>query len=103
MMTKGKVCFLLLEFLSQLRTTPRPWTFKRAHVNDFFELGNARSWEDHDQLEWTLIVGATQVTLACFMLEREADPSSDDDQYFVLAYDEDEEEEENDDQILELR
>ena len=37
MMIEGKVRLLLLEFMSQLKSTPEPWTFKRAHVNDFSE------------------------------------------------------------------
>ena len=48
MMTKGKVRLLLPNFMPQLKSAPRPWTFKRANVNDFFELGDTRSWEDHD-------------------------------------------------------
>ena len=42
-MTKGMFCLLLLEFLQQLRSTTGPWTFKRAHVNYFFEIGNVGS------------------------------------------------------------
>ena len=41
MMTVGRVCLLLPNFMPQLKSTPRPWTFKRAHVNDFFESGDA--------------------------------------------------------------
>ena len=48
----------------QLKSTPRLWTFKMAHVNDFSESGDAGSWEDHDWLEWTSKVGTTQVTPA---------------------------------------
>ena len=47
MMIEGKVCLLLPEFMSQLKSTPRARTFKRAHVNDFFESGDVGSWEDH--------------------------------------------------------
>ena len=42
-MTKGKVRFLLPKFLLQLRSVLGPWTFKSAHVNDFFESGNTGS------------------------------------------------------------
>ena len=98
MMTKGKVRLLLPNFMPQLKSAPRPWTFKRANVNDFFESGDTRSWEDHDQSEWTLMVRETQVTLARFMLERDMDPSFDDDQHLVLT--QDEEEEEGDDGVI---
>lgn len=64
MMTEGKVHLLLPNFIPQFKSTPRPWIFKRAHVNDFSELGDAGLWEDHDWLEWTLKVGTTQVTPA---------------------------------------
>ena len=84
--------------MPQLKSTPRPWTFKRSHINDFHESGDARSWEDHDWPEWTSKVGTTQVTLARFMLERNMDPSSDDDQYLVLT--QDEEEEEGNDEVI---
>ena len=73
MMTKGKVCLCLPNFMPQLKSTPRPWTFKRTHVNDFSESGDMGSWEDHDWPEWTSKVGITQVTSACFMLERNMD------------------------------
>jgi len=98
MMTKGKVRLLLPNFMPQLKSAPRPWTFKRANVNDFFESGDTRSWEDHDWSEWTLMVRETQVTLARFMLERDMDPSFDDDQHLVLT--QDEEEEEGDDGVI---
>ena len=87
MMTK-KVRLLLPNFMPQLNITPRPWTFKRAHVNDFSESGDSGSWEDHDWPEWTLKVGTTQVTPTCFMLKCNMDPSSNDDQYLVLSQDE---------------
>ena len=76
MMTEGKFCVLLPKFMPQLKNAPGPWTFKRAHVNDFSELGDARSWEDHNWLEWTSKVVTTQVTPTHFMLERDMDPSS---------------------------
>ena len=41
MMTERKVCLLPPKFMPQLKSTPRPWTFKRAHVNCFSELGDA--------------------------------------------------------------
>ena len=94
MMTEGKVHLLLPKFMPQLRNAPGPCTFKTTHVNDFFESRNAGLWKDHDWPEWTLTAGATQVTLACFMLERDMNPSFDDDQYLVLT--QDGEEEEND-------
>ena len=93
-MTKGKIHFLLLEFLPQQRSAPKPWTFKRVYINDFFESGNAGSWEDHDWLEWTSTVGTTQVTLAHFMLKHDTDPPSKNNQHLVLAQDEEEEENE---------
>ena len=92
MMTKGKICLLLPNFMAHLKSTPRPWTFKRAHVNDFFESGDAGSQEDHDWSEWTSKVGTTRVTPAHFMLEHNIDPSSNDDQYLVLTQGEDKEE-----------
>nr|POF23842.1 hypothetical protein CFP56_49666 [Quercus suber] len=45
MMTEGKVRLLLPNFMPQLKSAPRPWTFKRANVKDFFELGDMGSWE----------------------------------------------------------
>ena len=51
MMTEGKVRLLLPNFMPQLKSTPGPWIFKRAYVNDFSELGDVGSWEDHDWLE----------------------------------------------------
>ena len=39
MMTEGKVHLLLPNFMTQLKSTFRPWTFKRAHINDFSKLG----------------------------------------------------------------
>ena len=85
-MTEGKVRLLLPNFMPQLKRTPRPWTFKRAHVNDFSKSGDAGAWEDHDWLEWTSKVGITQVTLAHFMLEHDMDPSSSvEDQYLMLT------------------
>ena len=59
MMIEGKVRLLLLEFMSQLKSTPEPWTFKRAHVNDFSESRDVGSWEDHDWSEWTSMIRAT--------------------------------------------
>ena len=59
MMTKGKVRLLLPNFKPQLKSTPGPWTFKRAHINDFSESGDAGSWEDHDWPEWSSKVGRT--------------------------------------------
>ena len=87
-MIEGKICLLLPEFMPQLRSTPEPRTFKKAHVNDFSKLGDAGSWEDHDWSEWTSSVEATQVTPACFMHERNMDPSSNNDQYLVLTQEE---------------
>ena len=84
MMVEGKVCLLLPNFMPQLKSAPRPWTFKRAHVNDFSKFGDTRSWEDHDWPEWTLKVGTTQVAPTHFMLERNMDPSFDDDQHLVV-------------------
>ena len=95
-MTEGKVRLFLPEFMPQLRSTPEPWTFKRAHVNNFSESRSVGSWKDHDWPEWTSIARTTQITLAHFMLERDMDPPSNDDQYLVLAQDEDEEEKEDD-------
>ena len=95
MMTEGKVRLLLPNFKPQLNSALGPWTFKRAHVNDFSESGDARSWEDHDWPEWTSKVGTTQVTPACFMLECNIDLSSDDDQYLVMN-----KEEEGDDEMI---
>ena len=92
MMIEVKVCLFLPQFMPQLMSAPRPWTFKRAHVNNLFDVGDAGSWEDHDWPEWTLMVGATQVTPARFMLERNMDPLSDDDQYLVLTQEEENEE-----------
>jgi len=97
-MKEGKVHLLLPNFMPKLKSTPGPWTFKRSHINDFHELGDARSWEDHDWPEWTSKVGTTQVTLARFMLEHNMDPSSDDDQYLVLT--QDEEEKEGNDEVI---
>ena len=57
--TEGTVRFLLPEFLPQLRSVPKPWTFKTVHVNDFFEMENAGSWEDHDWPKWTSTIGTT--------------------------------------------
>ena len=51
MMTKRKVHLLLPNFMPQLKSAPRPWIFKRANVNDFFESGDTGSWEDQDWLE----------------------------------------------------
>ena len=48
MMTEGNILLLLPNFMPQLKNALRPWTFKRTHVNDFSELGDAGSWEDHD-------------------------------------------------------
>jgi len=97
-MTEGKVRLLLPNFMPQLKSTPRPRTFKGVHVNDFSESRDIGSWEDHDWLEWTLKVGTTQVTLARFMLKRNMDPSSYNDQYLVLTRDE--EEGEGDDEVI---
>ena len=98
MMTEGKIRLLLPNFMPQLKSTLGPWTFKRAHINDFSESGDAGSWEDHDWPEWSSKVGRTQVTPTRFMLERDMDPSYDDDQYLVLT--QDEEEEEGDDEVI---
>ena len=35
MMAEGKVHLLLPNFMPQLKSAPRPQTFKRAHVNNF--------------------------------------------------------------------
>lgn len=43
MMTKGKVHLLLPNFMPQLKSAPKPWTFKRAHINDFSKLGDIGS------------------------------------------------------------
>ena len=59
MMTKGKICLLLPNFMPQLKSTPKPWTFKSSHVNEFSESGDARSWEDYDWPKWTSKVGTT--------------------------------------------
>ena len=48
MMTEGKVRLLLPNFMPQLKSTPGPWIFKRAHVNDFSKSEDVGSWEDHD-------------------------------------------------------
>ena len=85
MMTEGKVCLLQQEFLPQLRSVPKPWNFKRAHVNDFSKAGNARSWEEHDWLEWTSMAWTTQLTPTHLMLDRDMDSPFDDDQYLVLT------------------
>ena len=95
MLTEGKVRLLLPNFMPQLQSAPRPWTFKRAYVNDFSESGDTRSWEDHDWLEWILKVGTTHVTSACFMLECDMDPSFDNNQYLVMN-----KEEEGDDEMI---
>ena len=81
--------------MSQLKSAPGPWTFKRAHVNDFSKFGDTGSWEDHDWLEWTLKVGTTQVSPTHFMLECTIDPSSDDDQHLMVN-----KEEEGDDEMI---
>ena len=47
-MTEGKIHLLLPNFTPQLKSTPRPWTFKKVHVNDFSESRDTGSWEDHD-------------------------------------------------------
>lgn len=39
-MIEGTVYFLLLV----LKHVLGPWTFTRAHVNDFSEMGSTRSW-----------------------------------------------------------
>ena len=96
MMTEGKVRLLLPNFMLQLKSASRPWTFKKAHVNDFSESRDAGSWEDHDWLEWTSTVWVTQVTPARFMLERKMDPSSDNDQHLVLT----QKEQEGDDGVI---
>lgn len=95
MMIEGTVCFLLpvLEHVS------RPWTLIRAHVNEFFEIGSARSWEDHDQPKWTSIVWTTQVTPACNLIERDTAPPPYAKWYVVLAQDEDKDKEDDDEAI----
>ena len=65
MMTKGMVRLLLPNFMPQLKSTPGPWTFKRAHVNDFSKSRDVESWEDNDWPEWTSKVGTTQITQDC--------------------------------------
>ena len=95
MMTEGKVHLLLPNFMPQLKSTLGPWTFKRAHVNDFSKSGDAGSWEVYDWPEWTSKEGTTQATLAHFMLERNMDPSFDDDQYLVMNQNEEAEEEDD--------
>ena len=96
-MTKGKLRLLLPNFMPQMKSTLRPWTFKRAHVNDFSESGDAGSWEDHDWPKWTSKVGRTQVNQARFMLKRDMDPSSNNEQYLVLTQNE---VEEGDDELI---
>ena len=59
MMAEGKVRLLLPNFKPQLKDAPRPWIFKRSHVNDFSKSGDAGSWEDHDWPKWTSKVGTT--------------------------------------------
>ena len=59
MMTKGKIFLLLPNFMPQLKSTPKPWTFKSSHVNEFSESRDARSWEDYDWPKWTSKVGTT--------------------------------------------
>ena len=59
MMAEGKVRLPLPNFKPQLKDAPRPWIFKRSHVNDFSKSGDARSWEDHDCPKWTSKVGIT--------------------------------------------
>ena len=95
MMAEGKVCQLLPNFMPQIKSALRPWTCKRAHVNDFSESGDVGLWEDHDWLEWASKVGTTQVALTRFMLERNMDLSSDDDQHLVMN-----KEEEGDDEMI---
>ena len=95
MMAEGKVHLLLPNFMPQLKSAPRPQTFKRAHVNNFSKSWDMGSWEDHDWLEWTLKVGTTQVTPARFMLERNMAPSSDNSQYRMMN-----KEEEGDDEMI---
>ena len=73
-----------------------PWTFTRAHVNDFSKMGSAGSWEDHYQLDWTSTVGITQVIPTCILIERDMTPLPDAEWYFVQAQDEDEDDEEED-------
>ena len=84
MMAEGKVRLLLPEFLLQLRNALGPWTFKRAHVNNFFKI-KCRIVGGSRLAKLTSTVGTTQVTLTCFMLERDTDSPSDDDQYLVLT------------------
>ena len=43
-MSEGTIHFLL----PMLEHVLGPWTFTRAHVNNFSKMGNAGSWEDHD-------------------------------------------------------
>ena len=94
-MAEGKVRLPLSNFKLQLKGALGPWTFKRAHVNNFSKLWDVGSWEDYDWPEWTSKVGTTQVTPARFMLERNMDPSSDDDQYLMTN-----KEEEGDDEMI---
>ena len=61
-----------------------PWTFTRAHVNDFTIMGNVGSWEGHDWLDWTPTIKMTQIAPASFVIECDIDLPSDDDQYFVI-------------------
>ena len=96
MMIEEMVRFLLL----LLKHSPRPWTFTRTHVNDFFEMGNTGSWEDHDQPEWTSTVGTTQVALARVLIERDPAPPPDAARYFVLAQDKEENEEDDDEEEI---
>ena len=94
-MTEGKVYLLLPNFKPQLMSVSRPWTFKRAHVNNFSKLWDVGSWEDYDWPEWTSKVGTTQVTPARFMLERNMDPSSNNGQYLMMN-----KEDEGDDEMI---
>ena len=82
-------------FLTLNHICPNTWTFKRAHVNDFFESGDVGLWVDHDWPEWASKVGITQVALTRFMLEHNMDLSFDDDQHLMVN-----KEEEGDDKMI---
>ena len=68
----------------------KPWTITR--VNDFSEIGSARSGEDQD---WTGIESPVQYALACILIERDLTSSPNEGQYFVLAENDGKEDEEN--------
>ena len=82
-----------------LKHIPEPWTFTRAYVNDFFEMGSVGLWEDHEWPEWTSIVRTMQIAAAHILIERDTAPLLDAARYFLLAQDKDEDEEDDDEEI----